>query len=233
MFEQTKNPKTYEVIIAQIRDMILNKELKKGDKLPSERSLAEQLNVSRTSVREALIALQTIGIIETKHGGGNFIRQSFEKSLLEPISIAFMLENRDPNELFEVRHALEVKAAGLAAENADKNDIAELKSLIMKIYTAEDSNIPLNAEFDKEFHYLVAKISRNFLIINLLNVITELMYSSITHVRDLIYSDGIDNKELVEIHRDICSKIIKHDIEASKAAMHKHFMFTKDYYQNL
>lgn len=226
MFEQIKPAKNYEQIITQIRNMIIDGSLKKGDKLPSERELAEQLNVSRASVREAIIALHTTGIVETKHGEGNFIKKSFENSLLEPLSLVFILENRSIEELYEVRRILEIEVAGLAATRFCKEDVTDLEAMMIKIYSAQPQDIVLNSELDKEFHYLIARISRNFLIINVLNVISQLMDSSIQHVRKKILIEKENDEKLATIHRNICSKILKKDAAGAKKAMKEHFDFT-------
>ena len=88
-----------------------------GDKLPSERELCEQLNVSRTSVREALRIFEILGIIECKIGEGNFIKDSFEDSLLEPLSMTFMLHGSKTGEILDLRKFIEPGMAALAAKN--------------------------------------------------------------------------------------------------------------------
>ena len=77
MFSPIKNTKVYEQVIDQIKEMINEGTLKKGDKLPSERDLAQQLNVGRTSIREAIRALEVIGLIDCKQGEGNYIKSNY------------------------------------------------------------------------------------------------------------------------------------------------------------
>ena len=81
MFSPIKNTKVYEQVIDQIKNMIDEGNLKKGDKLPSERSLVEQLKISRASIREALRALEVIGLIECRQGEGSYIRTNFQDNL--------------------------------------------------------------------------------------------------------------------------------------------------------
>ena len=90
MLSPIKNTKVYEKVIEQVKDLVKSGELKSGDKLPPERDLSEQLQVSRTSIREALRALEMLGLVETKQGEGNFIKTDFENSLVEPLSIVYM-----------------------------------------------------------------------------------------------------------------------------------------------
>ena len=80
MFSNISSKKVYEQVIEQIQESIFNGELKKGDKLPSERELSEQMRVSRTSIREALRVLETLGVVESKQGEGNFVCSNIKNS---------------------------------------------------------------------------------------------------------------------------------------------------------
>ena len=92
MSEEFKETKVYTKVINDIKEKILSGELKNGDRLPSEREMAERLDVSRTSIREAIRTLEIMGLIESKRGSGNYITNSFGNSLFEPLSIMFMLQ---------------------------------------------------------------------------------------------------------------------------------------------
>ena len=116
MLSPVKNLKIYELVMEQIKDLVKKGQLMSGDKLPSERELCEKLEVSRSSVREALKALQMLGLIESKHGEGNFIKENFEDSLLEPLSIVFLLLGSKNEEVLELRRVIEPEIAALAAK---------------------------------------------------------------------------------------------------------------------
>ena len=138
MFSPIKNTKVYEQVIIQIKDMIDKGTLKKGDKLPSERNLVEQLMVSRASIREALRALEVIGLIECRQGEGNYIKASFQDNLFEPLSIMFMLEGSNPEAIWELRKIMEVEAAGLAAKKITDEQLKELKAITQRFKNCED-----------------------------------------------------------------------------------------------
>ena len=116
MLSPVKSTKIYEMVMEQIKDIVKKGELKSGDKLPSERDLCEKLEVSRASIREALRALQMLGLIESKHGEGNFINENFENSLLEPLSIVFLLLGSKSGDVLELRKIIEPETAALAAK---------------------------------------------------------------------------------------------------------------------
>lgn len=228
MFSPIKNKKVYEQIIDQIQEMVMTGELKRGDKLPSERSLSEQLGVSRTSVREALRALDVIGLTESRQGGGNYIRDNFENSLFQPLSVMFMLQQSSAEEILSLRKVLEIEAATLAAERITPKYTLELTQLItaLKEATHEEQRVAI----DKEFHYKIAKASGNFLLLNTLNAISTLVEYFIKDARASILSGGEKSDLLIKQHEDMCKAIVSHDPEAAILAMKKHFdLIEKEY----
>ena len=114
MFKPVKNMKVYEQVVDQIKEMVRIGQIKKGDKLPTERVMAEELQVSRTSIREAMRALEVVGLIESRQGAGNYIREEFDDVLLEPLSIVFMLQNGTNKDIFELREVLELSTIFLS-----------------------------------------------------------------------------------------------------------------------
>ena len=100
MFNSISNKKVYEQVIEQIQKNIMDGTFKNGDKLPSERELSEKMAVSRTSIREALRVLETMGVVESRQGEGNFICSNIEKSLLQPLSMMFKLNNGSWSDIF-------------------------------------------------------------------------------------------------------------------------------------
>ena len=133
MFSNISSKKVYEQVIEQIQESIFNGELKKGDKLPSERELSEQMRVSRTSIREALRVLETLGVVESKQGEGNFVCSNINKSLIEPLSLIFKLNNGTWMDVIELRQALELEAVRFASERITKKEEIELENIIIKI----------------------------------------------------------------------------------------------------
>ena len=173
MFTPIKTPKVYDQVIEQIKNKIKSGEIKKGDKLPSEREMAESLSVSRTSVREALRALEVVGLVESRQGAGNYIRTNFDNSLFEPLSIMFMLQESSLKEMYDLRETLELQCARLSAKNIEDNELELLTAILDRMYIAKSEEESL--ELDIKFHYLIAKTSRNVLLINVLEVISQLM----------------------------------------------------------
>lgn len=227
MFSPIKNTKVYEQVIDQIKDMIVEGALKKGDKLPSERELVEHLQVSRTSIREALRALQIIGLIECKQGEGNYIRENFENSLFEPLSIMFMLQESSPEEIIEVRKIIEVETAAIAAQKITNEQLDNLDILITALKSCNNEND--NVKIDKKFHYEIAQASRNFLIVNILNTISSLIDSFIEGARKKILINEQNKEVLAKQHEDIYEALKSRNSKKAAEAMRKHLDFANEY----
>jgi GntR family transcriptional repressor for pyruvate dehydrogenase complex len=227
MFSPIKNTKVYEQVIDQIKDMIDKGVLRKGDKLPSERVLVEQLNISRTSIREALRALEVIGLIECRQGEGNYIKASFEDNLFEPLSIMFMLEESNSEDIWELRKIMEVEASGLAAKKITSVQLNELKAITQKFMNCEDENI--DVEIDKEFHYKIAECSGNVLIFNILKTVSTLVDHFIKDARKLILLKPGNKEKLYAQHIEIYSSIEKRSSTAARQAMRVHLDFANKY----
>lgn len=216
MLSPVKITKVYEMVMEQIKDIVKKGELKSGDKLPSERELSEKLEVSRASIREALKALQILGLIETKHGDGNFINNNFENSLLEPLSIVFMLIGSKSSDVLELRKILEPATAMLAANNITIDQITELREIAEQLNNTSD--VEICASLDKKFHYKIAQASGNQLI-------STVMFSISSLVEKYIENSKIhdSNKEIVKIHHEeICRALEMHDTVAVANAVKKH-----------
>ncbi|AKA69613.1 MULTISPECIES: FadR/GntR family transcriptional regulator [Clostridium] len=229
MFSPIKNTKVYEQVIEQIKNMIIDGTLKKGDKLPSERELVEHLQVSRTSIREALRALQIIGLVECRQGEGNYIRESFENSLFEPLSMMFMLQKSSSSEIMEIRKIIEVETAALAAQRITDEELKHMKVLLDSINSNNEVD---NVKIDKEFHYKVAKASRNYLIINILNAISSLMDEVIKDARRRILVDEANREVLFKQHDDIYKGLKSRNPKKASEAMKKHLDFANEYYKD-
>jgi GntR family transcriptional regulator, transcriptional repressor for pyruvate dehydrogenase complex len=227
MFSPIKNTKVYEQVIDQIKNMIADGTLKRGDKLPSERDLVAQLQVSRTSIREALRSLEIIGLVECKQGEGNFIKESFTEGLFEPLSVMFMLQESRMEEVLGLRRIIEVETAVLAAKRINAEELNYLNNLISKLRETEDEKVA--AQIDKQFHYEIAKASGNFLILNILNTVSYLIDSFIKDARSKILAEEKNKNILINQHEYIYKGLLNHSAEEASNAMREHLDFANKY----
>src|SRR6059036_4083563 len=125
-----KSTRIYQEIVRQVKAMIAEGRLKSGDQLPPERDLAEKFVVSRTSVREALRALESLGLIEIRPGEGTFIREVSVEALIEPLALVMASQRGAIAELFEARRLLEPAIAALAAGRATPEELSEMERIL-------------------------------------------------------------------------------------------------------
>jgi len=223
MFSPIKNTRVYEKVIEQIKEMIVKGTFKKGDKLPSEREMAESLQISRTSIREALRELEIMGLIESRQGEGNFIKNSFENNLLEPLSTIFLLKESNPDEILELRNIIERGSVALAAGRITDEELAEME-LLLEDSLKSDFKDKL-VDMDINFHYKIAQASKNFLILSILNAISFLIEAFIKDIRKNVITKEENIIMLIQQHRDILSALKAHDPIAAEKAMLDHLQY--------
>src|SRR5438128_10060533 len=167
-FEAVRKTRVYEGVARQIESLISEGSLKPGDKLPSERELAERLQVSRSSLRDGIRRLELLGLVEARHGEGTIVRDLSADSLVSPIASMLVRKRQLVAELLDVRKMLEPPLAGRAATNASADDIVHLADILRrqgeKVRRGE-----LAIEEDSEFHYNIARAARNSVIMKVLD----------------------------------------------------------------
>ncbi len=226
MFKPVKNMKVYEQVVDQIKEMVRIGQIKKGDKLPTERVMAEELQVSRTSIREAKRALEVVGLVESRQGAGNYIREEFDDVLLEPLSIVFMLQNGTNKDIFELREVLELSTIFLSVMRISDEELKKLGELVERFKTSR--NEKENVKIDSEFHSIIVKAANNVLITNLLEVVSELVDKFITEGRRAILSDERNKEKLLDFHEKIYLAIKNRDVYSAYKYMQEHFELIKE-----
>lgn len=170
MFSPIEQNKAFILIAKQIRNQIEYGNLKPGDRLPPERSLAENFGTSRATVREALRALEIIGMIDSRVGQGTFIKTS---SLSEIDHLLSEIETQtSPLEVFEARLAIEPYLGKLASMNSTKEDVDHLERCINEMSKSVDSFSDFE-HWDGEFHQAIAQASKNGLLIRFTSIINN------------------------------------------------------------
>ncbi len=223
-FKPIKQKRVYTEIIEQIKQMVVRGELKPGDRLTSERELAEQLQVSRASVREAFSALDLLGILESKTGEGTFIRQQPDAAVIEPLALVFMLYKDSNLEVLEFRTMLETEGAALAAEGATPADIERLKMHLLAMQS-EILNNKLGAVPDAQFHITIAEITGNRVLVYMMNTIFDLLVETMRYSREKLFLRLGNREKLFAQHEKIYQAIAAGNPEAARQAMRCHLKF--------
>lgn len=215
-FETVRRNKVYEDVARQIERLILKK-LRPGDKLPSERELAELLSVSRSSIRDAIRSLELAGMVEPRQGAGTIVREITANTVANPLANALKRKDEIMGELLDFRKILEPPLAARAATHASADEIEEMESILDRQAVKMRSGGSTVGE-DTEFHYAVAMASGNSVVLKVLDILMDLLRD--TRERSL-QAEGRPQKSLAG-HQKILSAIKRHDAEAAKAAMRRH-----------
>lgn len=218
-----KTRKIYEQIVDQVGLLVAEGHLKPGDRLPSERDLVERFQVSRASIREAISALEMMGLIEVRSGEGTYIRQVNIESVVTPLAWMLFIETDSDLELYEARKILEVQAAGLAAERADEDEINELFEAL-ETMRLDLVNQRLGEEADHQFHYAVARATHNKILVRLMNTLSDTMQKTLKSSRSRLYEHRDTPKKLYDEHCNIYEAIRNHDVEKAQKYMLDHLL---------
>ena len=215
-FEGIRRNKVYEEVALQLERLILKK-LQPGDKLPSERELAEMLKVSRSSIRDAIRSLELMGLVEPRQGAGTVVCEVSAASLVSPLTGLLVRQQQHIAELLDFRKMLEPGLAARAATHASPEEIAEMENILSR----QDEKLrrgEVAIDEDSEFHYSIAVASNNTVVLKLLDVLMDLLRD--TRERSLQVK-GRPQKS-VTAHRRILAAIKRHDAEAANTAMRRH-----------
>ena len=179
-FEPLKNERTFESIAKQIKETIFSGKLGPGDKLPTERELAEIFNASRVSVRSALLNLEQSGLLNIRKGagGGFFVRDFNSKPVRDSMGDLLKLGKTSIGDLTEARLIIEPQASGLAAKRATSDDLAKIEYAIMDFQERIAQGLAPDPA-DLNFHVCVAEASKNPVLILTIRPLMELLFQSI------------------------------------------------------
>lgn len=200
-------------------EQIFEKRLKKGDKIESDRVLAQKLNVGRSAIREALKVLDVLGMIDIRPGQGTYISNHEASFFIVPLSWSLFLNGGQIDSIIEVRNLLEVKAAYLASECTDKESLDSLYDIshkLHKAYIEKDFKEFLNG--DLEFHICIAKCSGNQVIYSMIQTISNLM----RHVSGSGMVDEDQLRDIYEEHQKVYGLILAKDAKGASDAMKEH-----------
>ena len=221
-----KRQKLPEQLVEFIEKMILSGEYQQGDRLPSERDLAEQFDVSRATVREATNQLERQGLVNKRVGlGGTIVSRSISPTTVsESIRKYFLFNSFSPEDVTDFRSAMEPEIAAMAAHNATREDLAQLEDALHALENYFNAGkIEYLTEADVKFHEMLASASNN-----------ELMRAVCSGMH-LVLKDGLEllnpihdvqaRKRGIYAHREIYEAVAKGDAERARELMRDHIDF--------
>jgi GntR family transcriptional regulator, transcriptional repressor for pyruvate dehydrogenase complex len=222
MYKQIRPRKIYEEVADQIKKMILSKQLKSGEKLASIEELAESFQVGRAAVREALSALQAMGLVEMRQGEGTFVSQYDPSRLVQNLSITQFMNKQDLIELLEVRKIIDVGSVSLAAMRWEGQDLIPIQEALQQMREAIGDK-ELGEAADLAFHLSIAKAAHNKMLLGLMDMISGTMMESMRETRQLyIYGEESSAERLLAEHEKIYEAIANRQPEEAEKSMIEH-----------
>ncbi len=229
MFTSLKQERTFEAIVGQIKEAIYSGALKDGDKLPTERDLAQTFNVSRAAIRSAMLNLEQSGFLHIKKGagGGFFIRDLDFTPVRNSLHDLVRLGRASLLHVTEARLIVEAEAAGLAAVRSAREDTDRLEDVIGDFRQRLDEGATPDPS-DLQFHVCIAEASKNPVILVMIRSLMDILFQSISS-----YALDRGRSELIVTqHRAILDAIRARDPEKARAMMIDHVTAMRTLYKD-
>jgi GntR family transcriptional regulator, transcriptional repressor for pyruvate dehydrogenase complex len=218
-----KKKRAYQDIVDQIRSVIEKGKLNRGDQLPNEKELSETFNVSRSTVREAILSLETMQLVDRRQGDGTYVIASSEEALIRPMAAALFQEKDDIIDIFALRKIIEPEVAQLASKHTTPEAIALLEKII-----SEQENELAGGETafrsDPDFHQVLARMTGNKILERLLSALVGLLGKT----REKYLQTEERKQKSITGHRAILAAIKSGHGTAARRAMVRHLEAVED-----
>ena len=229
IFDRIESEPLADVVVEQVEDLIVQGILREGARLPSERDLSAQLNVSRPKLRDALKKLEESGLITVRHGEGTFVAKLTGQAMEPALIDLYARHGRAFFDYLEYRRAQEAFAARLAAQRATLTDRERIARHLDALETADEMHdIEGSQKADVRFHATIVEASHNAMLIHMMTSIYDLTRRGVFYNREYLRTmDGTGDK-LLQQHRDIASAVLGGDPDKAEAAATAHLNFVED-----
>jgi GntR family transcriptional regulator, transcriptional repressor for pyruvate dehydrogenase complex len=217
MLKAVIKKRAYEDIVGQIRNLMQKGRLKRGDQLPNERELSETFKVSRVTVRDALLSLETMKLVDRRQGNGTYVIASSEEALVNPLATSFFHEKDDLIDIFSVRKIIEPEVAQLASENGTREEFNELE----KILKEQENQVARGenpVETDSNFHHLLARMAKN----RVLERFQQALFEPLGKTRETYLQSEERKQKSLQGHHGILAAIQSGNGRAARKAMRRH-----------
>lgn len=225
MIKPIKKINVSEEVFLQMKDLILDRIWKPGDKLPSEHEMCELFDVSRGTIRNSLQKLATLELIETRIGEGSFVKKPDNAVIFNRLVPTAYFED-DMEAVLEFRREIEAGTCAIAATKANESDIKELRLMLTDMENLQEELDKLYVA-DLKFHYKIAQISRNPLIIKTYEIMAD-VYSS--HMKRIVNKMG--GSYGMFYHKKIVDAIELGDVDNARKYMRKHINENEEFINN-
>lgn len=228
-YKSVRQPKLSDVIMQRIEEMILDGALSPGQRLPPERELAEQFEVSRPSLREALQKLVAKGLLVSRQGGGTWVADSLGSGLSDPLLDLFRTHPEAQYDLLEFRHALEGVSAYYAALRSTEADRALLRARFKELQDYhEQKAFDKEVSADVEFHLAIGASTHNVVLLHMMRALFNLLHQHVGDNLQNIYPRRDIRERIHQQHRVLMDAICEGDGERARKAAHDHLVYVEE-----
>lgn len=225
----TTKPRKATQVAEYLEQLIARGHWPLGSRLPAERQLAEQLAVSRPSVREALQQLISKGMLESRVGGGTYVLSIKPVGFSDPLLTLFRENPEYRFDVLEIRHALEGNAAWYAALRSTDEDKARIHTCFEHMLALHGDPDPMQeAKADAAFHLAIVEASHNLVLLYVMRSLFDLLQNSISHNLDKLYTQPRVFEPLSQQHRELMEAVLAGEPERARQAAENHLSFVED-----
>lgn len=230
---KVKALKVSDIVAERLEQMILDSTYASGEKLPSERELAKQFEVSRPSIREAIQVLEAKGLISRRQGGGNFVNAELQQGLADPLFQLLSSQPESQYDLLEFRHAIEGISAYYAALRGTEADYERIEEKFKAILDpAIAGNMDLEAKAIIAFYIAVVEASHNLVLLHLAQAMTALLEQNVVENLKILNSHSKDrskvNRQLFAHRKNLFDAIIARKPDVARQASNEHLAFIEE-----
>lgn len=215
-------------VVRQIEQLILRGILRPGERLPSERDLAEKMDVSRPSLREAISELAERGLLVSRAGSGIFVADGLGSAFSPALAHLFSTHDEAVFDYISFRRDMEGLAAERAATYGSETDLKLIDTIFAKMEAAHQKRDPSDeAQLDAEFHMAIIEASHNVIMLHMLRSMFDLLRQGVFYNRQIMFKNRITRDQLLDQHRAINLSIQSRDAEAARIAVAAHLTFVE------
>ncbi|MEW9807708.1 FCD domain-containing protein [Mesorhizobium sp. ZMM04-5] len=228
VFSRIEHSRTADEVVQQIEALILEGVLRGGDRLPGERELARQFDVSRPILRDALKALDTRGLLTARHGGGTYVADVIGQVFARPVAELFSTHRKAAADYLEYRREIEGVAAEFAARRATPDDLALLERIVQRMREAHSGgDAAAEAAIDVEFHQAIGECAHNIMLLHTLRSCYRLLSDGVLQNRALVYNLPDARAALLDQHLAIYNAVRAGDPAAARRAAMDHITYVE------
>ena len=224
-FQKIQSGKLSSAVTEQVELLILRGILRPGEKLPSERDLAERLGVSRPSLREALSELQSEGLVETRAGAGVFVADVLGSAFSPALIRLFERHDEAVFDYLSFRRDIEGLAAERAARLASATDLAVIAAVMEKMEAAHKSGPAMKAALDADFHLAIIEASHNTVMLHMMRSMLTLLREGVFYNRKIMFQQRTTRENLLAQHRTINEALQARDPAGARKAVEDHLSY--------